>query len=216
MKKSQTLLAVPAAAALMFSSVSCETNVTSRPIGNPGGQRTNYVDPSNSQLVTTRTEGRDVEVIGSKMARSILAAPFMADHAGNPPRIVLDAAHMKNLSSEAGLSTDLLTEKLRAVLNRNSDRRLVFVSRESDAMVDEERLRKRQGKADTGASGVAETRFGADYRLVGKITSQDQAGNVRSNYVLFTFELVDLETGAVAWGDEYTFMKEGQESVLYR
>lgn len=60
---------------------------------------------------------------------------------------------------------------------------------------------------------------GADYRMVGRLGTRDAidtASGVTSRFSQYTFELVDLEYGAIVWSDIYEFKKENQDHVVYR
>ncbi|MFD1381727.1 penicillin-binding protein activator LpoB [Fodinicurvata halophila] len=134
-----------------------------------------------------------------------------------PPRVIIDNAYLDNESSSV-INTNQLTDRLRIELNRAANGRMVFVSRESADMVQQERDAKRDGVVDSGTIRETAAQAGADYRLRGRITSSTRwtATARRSRYTQVTFEMVDLELGTIVWSGLYEMRKAAQDNVLYR
>jgi penicillin-binding protein activator len=162
-------------------------------------------------------EGQDIVGMTDKMVRDMLANPVLAGRS-IPPRVIVDAQYFINDGGQA-INKNMITDRLRVGLNRASQGRLVFVTRENAAMVEQERMMKREGVTDTGTTGLTRAVVGADYRLSGRISDlevrEPKTGLVsRQNQVIF--EMTDLETAVVVWSDIYEFRKEGADDAVYR
>jgi hypothetical protein len=58
---------------------------------------------------------------------------------------------------------------------------------------------------------------GADFFLTGKLTGMTtRAAAGTSDYILYTFELIDARTSAIVWGDSDEIKKQGLEDAAYR
>ena len=75
-------------------------------------------------------------------------------------------------------------------------------------------------ESDVGQPRAAVTRqAGADYRLVGRISTLDSRDNTTGMTQRFTqivFDMIDLETGLSIWTNLYSFTKATADSVVYR
>jgi hypothetical protein len=97
---------------------------------------------------------------------------------------------------------------------------MMFIGREYAAMVAEERELKREGTTDVGTTGLTRAQAGADFRLTGRITSEDSAAQDGTGRVQrfnqITFEMIDLENGVIVWSNIYDFSRVAADSVMYR
>lgn len=161
--------------------------------------------------------GRDIVIMSDSMARDLLSVPRLAA-AATPPRVVIDDRFFENTSSQR-MNKAMITDRLRVALNRSSAGRMVFIGRQMQNMIAEERELKRDGVVDSGTTGLAERPAGADYRLSGKISSEDatdgRTGAVQ-RYMQILFEMHDLETGEIIWSNMYEFERAGADDVVYR
>lgn len=178
-----------------------------------------YVDPTRSVSGVSGLgfESQDIRAMTDIMIRDILSDPRFSD-APKPPRIIVDDTRFINESIQI-FNINLLLDRLRIELMRSSRGRLEFVSRENIDLVREERMLEQFGETDTGNIPSAGKIAGADYRLIGKITSQTSASNrsgVRSNYFQFSFEILDLDRGLTVWGNLYELKKVGADDTIYR
>lgn len=187
-------------------------------IDRPGGRAAGYDDPgANSELAGIGIESRDLVAMTDRMVRDMLANPILA---GRQPsaRVVLDAEYFRNESSSR-IDKNLITDRMRIELNRAAAGRMIFLGRHYGDMVSAERQAKRDGQLTQGTLGMAAAQAGADFRLGGRIASQDavraSAGMV-SRFHQIIFEMVDLETGIIVWSDMYDFKKTAQDDVVYR
>lgn len=162
-------------------------------------------------------ESRDLLSMADQMVRDILAQPVIAARA-TAPRVIVDSRYFTNESSQR-INANLITDRLRTSLNRASDGRMVFIARQNAAMIEEERALKREGVTDSGTAGMTQAQFGGDFRLTGNIASQD-ARNSRTGtiqrFTQITFELVDLESGAIVWSNGYDISRAATDDVVYR
>ena len=134
------------------------------------------------------------------------------------PRIIMDTEYFKNESTQR-INKNLIVDRLRINLQRASNGRLAFLSRESAAMVQAERDLKRDGVTDTGTTGLTKAQAGGDFRLAGRISTLDSrsaSNGAVERYTQLTFELIDLETGLIAWSNQYEMKKGGHDDAIYR
>ena len=201
--------------ALILALTGCQTNP---PLQNATGVASMEVDSSRKGPVSgVGVEGQDIVAMTDQMMRDILAEPIFAD-TGKRPRVVVDAQYFVNESSQA-INKNMITERLRSNLNRAARSRMLFMSRQNTAMVEQERALKRSGTTDVGTRGLTKAAAGSDYRLVGRISSLDSR-SVKSGliqrYTQISFELVDTETMESVWSNIYEFSRAAADDVVYR
>lgn len=163
------------------------------------------------------TESQDIASMSDQMVRDMLTLPVLMN-AATPPRVIIDAGYFRNESSEI-IDKALITDRIRVALNRASVGRMMFIAREYANMVADERELKNDGQVDNGTTGRTRAMAAGDYRLVGRIGTRDAIDTrtgLTSRFSQYTFELVDLEYGAIVWSNLYEFKKENQDHVVYR
>jgi len=187
-------------------------------VHNAPGRPTIYDDPQTPGLVQgIGIESQDLVSTTDLMVHDMLANPTLAGR-DNPPRVVIDADYFKNEGSSR-INKNMITDRLRLDLNRAATGRMVFLGRHHSDMVAKERELKRSGEVDAGTISHAEAPMGADYRLGGRITTHDSvdaSSGLTSRYHLIVFEMIDLETSQIVWGEKYEFKKTSQDDVSYR
>jgi PBP1b-binding outer membrane lipoprotein LpoB len=187
-------------------------------VDNAAGRPTVYEDVGAPGRVSgVGIESQDIVATSDKMMRDMLANPTLAG-AAPPPRVILDAAYVSNESTQR-INKNLIVDRLRVGLQRAAAGRMIFVSRENADMVEKERELKRAGYVDTATTGLTRAQAGADYRLAGRINSQqglDRGDGTASGYYQITFDMIDLESGVIVWTDMYEFKKSAQDDVVYR
>ena len=182
------------------------------------GQAARYQDPtSTGQVSGVGLESQDIVSVSDTMVRDLLAdAGVMKNE--RAPRIVMDGEYFKNESTQR-INKNLIVDRMRIALQRASKGKLMFVSRESAAMVAAERELKRDGVTDVGTTGLTKAQAGVDYRLVGRISTLDSrstsSGTVE-RYTQLSFELIDLESGVSLWANQYELKKAGRDDAIYR
>jgi PBP1b-binding outer membrane lipoprotein LpoB len=177
------------------------------------------VDPAQRGPVSgVGIEGQDIVAMTDRMLRDMLSTPQLAGRA-IPPRVIVDGEEFHNESSQR-INKNIIVDRLRVGLNRASQGRMTFVSRQSAAVVASERALKREGVTDIGTTGLTKAQAGADFRLIGNITSLDSASRSGSGlvqrYNQITFEMIDLETGVIVWSGQYEFERASADDVVYR
>jgi len=182
------------------------------------GMAAQYQDPSSSGQVTgIGLESQDIVTVSDTMVRDILADAGVMKME-RAPRIIMDAEFFKNESTQR-INKNLIVDRLRIALQRASKGRLLFLSRESAAMVAAERELKRDGVTDVGTTGLTKAQAGGDFRLVGRISSLDArsaASGTVERYTQLSFELIDLESGISLWANQYELKKAGRDDAIYR
>lgn len=163
------------------------------------------------------TESQDIVSMSDQMMRDMLTIPELMN-ASTPPRIIIDAKHFRNESSEI-IDKALITDRIRVSLSRAARGRVRFVGREYADASQLERDLKDAGAVDVGTTGRTRAMAGADYRLVGRIGTRDAvdpASGIKERYSVYTFELLDLEYNELIWSNLYEFKKATQDHVVYR
>jgi PBP1b-binding outer membrane lipoprotein LpoB len=188
-------------------------------VNNTAGRKTVYEDVRSSSTAVQGVgiESQDIVGVTDKMMRDMLTTPILAGR-NPPPRIIIDSEYFTNESSSR-INKNSITDRLRIELQRAAQGRMVFVGRQYAAMVESERELKRAGVTDGGTIRQTQGTAGADFRLVGRITSLDAvdtASSITSRYQQITFEMIDLEYGTVVWAGIYEFKKTAQDDVIYR
>ncbi len=190
---------------------------TATQVENPDGRGATYLNPSdNSKAAGIGIESHDIISMTNQMVEDLLMMPAIADRSV-PPRIIMDAKYFDNQGSQA-INKNLIVDRMRNGLQRASAGKLQFIGREYVGMIEQERELKREGEVDVGTTGLTRATAGADYRLVGRINTLDQRGaNGRmQRFNQINFELVDLESGIIAWSNMYEFEKAAQANIMYR
>jgi PBP1b-binding outer membrane lipoprotein LpoB len=184
----------------------------------PESRAVTYQDVATVGKVTgVGVESQDIVTVSDIMVRDLLADAQVMKMA-RAPRIIIDAEYLKNESTQR-LNKNLIVDRLRINLQRASRGKLAFLSRESAAMVNAERELKREGITDAGTTGLTKAQAGADYRLVGRISTLDSrstSSGAVERYTQLSFELIDLETGISLWANQYEMKKGGLDDAVYR
>jgi PBP1b-binding outer membrane lipoprotein LpoB len=203
-----------AAASLATLAAAC---TTSAPAYEGGMQTVNYDPSMPGPIKGVGIEGHDIVTMAGQMAQDLLATPSITAQAPSP-RVVVDAEYFHNESAQR-INPNIFTDNLRVNLQKAAAGRIRFVSRESFAMVADERDGKRDGIFDAGTLTPAKAQMGADFRLRGRITSteqiQPQYGLIQ-RYNQVTFEMIDLETSEIVWTGMYNIARAGADDVVYR
>jgi PBP1b-binding outer membrane lipoprotein LpoB len=203
------LLSSLAATAVFFGGC-----VASRGVKDPSGVPVTEMKPDERGFVAgTGVESQDLVAVTDKMARSILGVPQIA-RAQGAPRIVIDP--VKN-ETRFPINKDLFTDRIRIQLNSKATGRVLFLARDRMAALERERSLKQSGQVTASADpNVVEFR-GADFFLTGKLqglTTRSSQGT--SDYVLYSFQLIDARTSDIIWEDSAEVKKQGLEDAAYR
>jgi TolB-like protein len=179
--------------------------------GTPAQTKTRILDPdADDNLGGTGTDSGDVRTIAERISRSLIGINW--PKAGEVPQI---AVLPLDNQSRFRIDPVLIQNKLVKELVNKSAGRLSFLARDSEAAVLEERAKKRGGLYDAG--NTTEAMAGADYLLRGEMRSLTKsAGDETSDYIVYSFKLVNAETGAILWMDDYETKKAAETGVVYQ
>lgn len=207
---SSRFIAPFAATALVAVFAGC----ASQGVKNPSGVGVTEMRADERGFVAgTGVESQDLVTVTDKMVRSILGIPEIA-RAQTPPRIVLDPVVN---DTRFPMNKDIFNDRIRIELNRHSMGRVRFLARDRMSTLERERELKQTGQVTASADpNVTEFR-GADYFLTGKLsgmTTKTSAGT--SDYVLYSFQLIDARTSEIVWEDAAEIKKQGLEDAAYR
>ena len=208
--KMQTLIG-PAVISLLIALL---TGCASSGVKNPSGIGVTEMRADEKGFVAgTGVESQDLVAVTDKMARSILDTSRIKS-AQSPPVIVLDPVANE---TRFPINKDMFLTRIRLMLNSKSAGKVQFLARDRMAALEHERDLKRSGQV-TSSKDPNVTEFkGADFFLTGKLqslTTRNSRGI--SDYVLYSFQLVDARTSAIIWEDGAEIKKQGLEDAAYR
>lgn len=200
----------PALMASVILSVSC----ASRGVKNPSGTGVTEMRADEKGFVGgTGIESQDLVAVTDKMVRSILEVPPIRA-AGQPPIVALDPVVNE---TRFPINKELFLTRIRVQLNSKAGGRVQFVARDRLAALEQERAMKQAGQV-TSSSDPNRVEFrGADYFLTGKLqglTTRTSQGT--SDYILYSFQLIDARTSVIVWEDMAEIKKQGLEDAAYR
>ncbi len=183
-------------------------------VQNPSGVPVTEMRPDEKGFVGgTGIESQDLVAVTDKMARSILSVPDIAQ-AKAAPYIVIDPVQN---DTRFPINKDLFTDRIRIQLNSKATGRVRFLARDRMQALEHERQLKQSGQVTASADpNVVEFR-GADYFLTGKLgglTTRTSQGT--SDYVLYSFQLINARTSEIVWEDSAEIKKQGLEDAAYR
>lgn len=186
---------------------------------NQKGTQAMELDPNGRGAISgIGIESRDIDSISDRVVRDLIARPDIVSN-GKPLRVVVDSEKFRNDSTQR-IDRNMITDALRASLNRSAAGRIRFISRESMDIIMRERELKRSGVADTGTRGMTQGIAGLDYQMIGKMTSldnRDSKTGLMQRRTQIIFELVDMETGEIPWTSEpYVILRAAGDDVIYR
>jgi PBP1b-binding outer membrane lipoprotein LpoB len=161
----------------------------------------------------TGVESQDLVAVTDKMARSILSLPAIA-MATTPPYIVLEPVQN---DTRFPINKDIFLTRLRTQLNSKALGKVKFLAREHMTALEKERDLKRTGQVTSTSDPAVQEFKGADFFLTGKLqgmTTRTKAGT--SDYVLYSFQLINPRTSEIVWEDVAEIKKQGLEDAAYR
>lgn len=183
-------------------------------VKNPSGVPVTEMRPDERGFVAgTGVESQDLVAVTDKMARSILTTPQIANAQGTP-RVVLDPVVNE---TRFPINKDIFLSRIRAELNSKARGKVLFLARDRMAVLEKERQMKQQGQVTATADPNVQEFKGADFFLTGKLegmTTKTKAGT--SDYILYTFQLIDARTSDIIWEDSSEMKKQGLEDAAYR
>lgn len=195
-------------------SVTIFTGCASTGVKNPSGVPVTEMRPDERGFVTgTGIESQDIVTVADKMARGILGTPEIANAQG-VPRVILEP--VKN-DTRFRINERIFLEEIMALLNEKSGGKVRFLARDRMAALERERDLKRSGQVTSTTDPNVNQFKGADFILTGDLISQTtQTGAGVSDYVLYTFKLIDPNTSDIVWQGRHQIKKQGLEDAVYR
>lgn len=158
----------------------------------------------------TGTESGDIRTVAQRMSREI--AGIQWPQKGQIPRIAVIP-----LTNQTRFRVDpnLLQNKLVKALVKTSQGRVLYLARDSEQAVIAEREKKRAGMYDSGKQDAAMA--GADYLLKGEMRGLSKASSEgNSDYIVYTFQLIDAESGGILWMGDYETKKAADVDAVYQ
>lgn len=156
-------------------------------------------------IAGTGIESQDIVTVADKMARDMLNVPEIAN-AKSVPRIV--CLPVKN-DTAFPINKDIFLEEIMANLNEKAGGKMRFLARDRMADLEAERNLKRTGAVTSTTDPNLQQFKGADYMLTGNLmgtTTTTSAG--RSDYVLYSFKLIDPNTSEIIWQGSHRIKKQ--------
>jgi TolB-like protein len=173
--------------------------------------KTKVIDTSaDDDLGGTGTDSGDIRAMAERMAREIIGIEWPTK--GVTPRIAVLPIYNP---TRFRIDPKILQNKLTKDLVNFARGRVQFLARDDEAAVMAERAKKRSGMYDQGKATAAMA--GADYLLKGEMRALSKATHEGvSDYIVYSFSLVDAETGAILWMGDYETKKVGSVGVIYQ
>lgn len=197
-----------------LSSASLLTGCMSSGVRNPSGVPVTVMNADERGFVAgTGVESQDLVAVTDKMARSMLGIPEIANAQGIP-RVVLEPVINE---TRFPISKDIFLTRIRTELNRNARGKVRFLARERMDALEYERDLKQSGQVTSNSDPNIVEFKGADFFLTGKLqglTTRTAQGT--SDYVLYSFQLIDARTSDIVWEDAAEIKKQGLEDAAYR
>ena len=210
MHRSLSPLSLPVALASALLISGC----ASSGVRNPSGTGVTVMKADEQGFVAgTGVESQDIVSVTDTMARGILEVPQVAQAQGQPRVVLLPIEN----NTRFAINKDILLARIRARLNSQARGKVTFLARERMTALEQERQLKQSGQVTSSANPNVVEFQGADYFLTGKLdgaTTKNARGV--SDYVLYTFQLVDARTSAIVWEDMAEIKKQGLDDAAYR
>jgi PBP1b-binding outer membrane lipoprotein LpoB len=183
-------------------------------VRNPSGVPVTEMQADERGFVAgTGIESQDLVSVTDKMARSLVDTPEINNFPG-VPRIALDPV-INN--TRFPIQQDIFLTRIRSQLNSRTRGKMRFLARERMDALRAERDMKRSGEYNSSSDPNIQEFKGADFFLTGKLdgqTTRTSAGT--SDYVLYSFQLIDARTSEIIWEDFSELKKQGLEDASYR
>jgi penicillin-binding protein activator len=186
----------------------------SRGVRNPSGIGVTEMQADERGFVAgTGIESQDLVAVTDQMARSILAIPQIAQ-AITPPVVILDPVVN---DTRFPINKELFLTRIRVLLNSKSAGKVQFVARDRVASLERERALQQSGQVTATRDPQVVEYFGGEYLLTGTLQGlSTRTASGISDYILYSFQLVDARTSAIVWEDFAEIKKQGLEDAAYR
>ncbi len=185
-------------------------------VKNPSGVNVTEMRADESGFVGgTGIESQDLVTVTDRMARDLLGLDRIAN-ASEPPRIVLEPIINE---TRFPINKDMFLTRIQTQLTSKSQGKVIFLARERMEALQREAAMQQSGEvvATAGRDPSVVEFKGADYFLTGKLqglSTRTSAGT--SDYVLYTFQVIDPRTSELVWAEDYEIKRQGLEDAAYR
>ena len=183
-------------------------------VHNPSGVPVTVMKADEQGFVAgTGIESQDLVAVTDKMARSVLKTPEILNAQGTPRVVLLPVENQTRFA----INKDIFLDRIRVQLNSKSQGKVRFLARDRMQALEAERELKRTGQVTASSDPQVQEFKGADFFLTGKLsgmTTKAKAGT--SDYVLYSFQLLDARTTEIIWEDSAEIKKQGVEDAAYR
>lgn len=181
--------------------------------GTPGKEVRQMGADERGFVAGTGIESQDLVAVTDKMARSILQIPAI-QQAAAPPVVLLEPVVN---DTRFPVNKELFLARIRAQLVSKAAGKVQFVARDHLAAVEQERALKQSGQVTSSSDARTTAYKGGDYFLTGKLHGlSTRTSKGTSDYILYTFQLIDGRTLAILWEDFAEIKKQGLEDAAYR
>ncbi len=186
----------------------------SQGVRNPSGVPVTEMGADERGFVAgTGVESQDLVAVTDRMARSILGIPAIAQ-ASKPPVVAIDPVVNE---TRFPINKDIFLTRIRTQLNSRAAGRVSFLARENMRALERERQLKQDGLVTASADPHQVEFLGADYFLTGKLQGiSTRTSQGVSDYILYSFQLIDARTSVIVWEDMAEIKKQGLEDAAYR
>lgn len=183
-------------------------------VRNPSGVPVTQMNADERGFVAgTGIESQDIVGVSDQMARRILSTPQIANANGQPRIVILPVDNQTRFP----INKEIFTTRIRALLNSKSSGKVLFLARDRMDALQKEQLLKQQGLVTANSDPNVVEFKGADFFLTGTLqgqTTRTSAGV--SDYVLYTFQLIDARTSDIIFEDLAEMKRQGLEDAAYR
>ena len=198
----------------LFGAALILSGCASQGVRNPSGVPVTEMKADERGFVAgTGVESQDLVAVTDRMARSILGIPVIAQ-ATEAPVVAIDPVVNE---TRFAINKDIFLTRIRTQLNSRAAGKVSFLARENMRTLERERQLKQDGLV-TASSDPNQVEFlGADYFLTGKLQGiSTRTSQGVSDYILYSFQLIDARTSRIVWEDMAEIKKQGLEDAAYR
>jgi penicillin-binding protein activator len=183
-------------------------------VKNPSGVPVTEMRPDERGFVGgTGVESQDLVAVTDKMARSVLNTAEI-QRAQGMPRIVLQPVVNE---TRFPINKDIFLTRIRVALNSKAQGKVRFLARDQMAALERERDLKQSGQVTSSSDPHVNEFKGADFFLTGTLQGlSTRTSKGTSDYILYTFRLIDARTSDIIWEDSAEIKKQGLEDAAYR
>lgn len=183
-------------------------------VKNPSGVEVTEMRPDEQGFVGgTGVESTDIVTATDKMARDLLTIPEIANAPKKPYVITEDVIN----NTRFPINKSIFMTRMQAQLNEKARGKMIFLARDRIATLERERQMKQAGQITASSDPNVQEFRGADYLLTGKLEGQStRTSKGISDYILYSFELINMRTSEIVYNGSYEIKKQGLEDASYR